>query len=166
MGKGWDRTPEQEAYLDGEFQSYLKARKDGEVKIWRSKLHEKWEERWPERQALINEWKLDDNTQFDPAQMAALGEALAARKMVKNAFIYHNSTCIEWAFFSSNCTTTFVGTQMQNPCTHKTREPYSLATSANLQRTAPRNPNGSIRWLKSTANVTTNRNSKDWSTKS
>ena len=99
MGKGWVRTSEQEAYLDGEFQSYLKARKDGEVKNWRSKLHEKWEERWPERQALINEWGLASDAQFDPAQMEALGEALAAQKTAKNAFIYHNRTCIEWAFF-------------------------------------------------------------------
>ena len=82
MGKGWVRTPEQTAYLDGEFNSYLKARKDGEVKIWRAKLHEKWEEHWPERQVLINEWKLVDNTPFNTAQMAALGEALAARKTV------------------------------------------------------------------------------------
>lgn len=83
MGKGWDRTTEQELYLDGEFQSYLKARKDGEVKIWRNKVHEKWEERWPERKALIKEWNLADDTQFNPAQMTALGEALAARKTVK-----------------------------------------------------------------------------------
>ena len=95
MGKGWVRTPEQEAYLDGEFQSFLNARKDGEVKMWRNKLHEKWEERWPERQALINELKLSDDAQFDTAQMAALGKALAARKAVKNAFPHHNSTYIE-----------------------------------------------------------------------
>ena len=62
----------------------------------------------------------------------------------KNAFIYHNSTFIEQAFFSSNSITTFVGVQMQNPCAHKIREPYSLATFANLQRTAPRNPSGSV----------------------
>lgn len=83
MGKEWVRSPEQEAYLDGEFQSYLKARKDGEIKNWRSKLHEKWEERWPEREALIKEWKLSDDTLFNADQMAALGEALTARKMVK-----------------------------------------------------------------------------------
>jgi hypothetical protein len=95
MGKGWVRTPEQEAYLDGEFQGYLKARKDGEVKIWRTKLHNGWEERWPERQALIDEWKLSDDTQFNTAQMAALGKALAARKTVKNTFPHHNSAFIE-----------------------------------------------------------------------
>jgi hypothetical protein len=82
MGKGWVRTPEQEAYLDGEFQGYLKARKDGEVKNWRIKLHDKWEERWPEREVLANEWKLADNTPFNTAQMAALGKALGARKTV------------------------------------------------------------------------------------
>jgi hypothetical protein len=83
MGKGWVRTPEQEAYLDGEFQNYLKARKDGEVKNWRSKLHDQWEDRWPERQVLTNEWKLAEDTQFNTDQMASLGEALAARKMVR-----------------------------------------------------------------------------------
>lgn len=82
MGKGWVRTHEQEEYLDSEFNSYLKARKNGEVKIWRTKLHDKWEERWPERQFLINEWKLTDDAPFNTAQMAALGEALAARKTV------------------------------------------------------------------------------------
>ena len=87
MGKGWIRTPEQEVYLDGEFNNYLKARKNGEVKIWRTKLHDKWEEHWPERQALINEWKLADDTLFDPAQMAALGEALAARKKVMCTYL-------------------------------------------------------------------------------
>ena len=96
MGKEWVHTPEQEAYLNGKFQSYLKAQKDGEVKIWRTKLHKKWEERWPEQQALINKWKLSDNTQFNSAQMAALSKALAARKMVKNAFFpHHNNTYIE-----------------------------------------------------------------------
>ena len=90
MGKGWVRSPEQEAYLEGEFQNYLKARKDGEIKNWRSKLHEKWEERWPERQGLINEWKLSDDAQFNPTQMEALGNALAARKTVRNTFIHHN----------------------------------------------------------------------------
>jgi hypothetical protein len=83
MGKGWVRTPEQEAYLEGEFNNYLKARRDGEVKNWRSTLHEKWEERWPERQVLINEWKLSDDTPFNTTQMETLGEALAARKMVR-----------------------------------------------------------------------------------
>ena len=82
MGKGWVRTPEQEAYLEGEFSSYLKAHKDGEVKNWRAKLHEKWEELWPERQALINEWKVSNDTPFNTAQMEALGEALAAQKTV------------------------------------------------------------------------------------
>jgi hypothetical protein len=82
MGKGWVRTHEQEEYLDSEFNSYLKARKNGKVKIWRTKLHDKWEERWPERQFLINEWKLTDDAPFNTAQMAALGEALAARKTV------------------------------------------------------------------------------------
>lgn len=89
MGKGWDRTTEQEAYLDSEFNSYLKARKNGSVKNWRTKLHDKWEERWPERQFLINEWKLANDTPFNTAQMAALGEALAARKTVKCILIYH-----------------------------------------------------------------------------
>jgi hypothetical protein len=83
MGKGWVRTPEQEEYLEGEFQSYLKARNDGEVKNWRAKLHDKWEERWPERQVLVNEWKLPDNTPFNTAQMETLGKALAARKTVR-----------------------------------------------------------------------------------
>lgn len=87
MGKGWVRTPEQEEYLDSEFNSYLKARKNGEVKIWRTKLHDKWEERWPERQFLINEWKLTDDTPFNTAQMAALGEALAVRKTVKCIYV-------------------------------------------------------------------------------
>jgi hypothetical protein len=86
MGKEWIRTSEQEAYLEKEFNGYLKARTDGEVKNWRIKLHEKWEERWPERQVLIKEWKLADDAQLNTAQMAALGEALAARKAVK--FIY------------------------------------------------------------------------------
>ena len=99
MGKGWVRTPEQEAYLNSKFNSYLNARRNGEVKIWRNKLHEKWEERWPEPQFLINEWKLTDNAQFNTAQMAALGEALATRKMViMYLFIYHNRTCIEHFF--------------------------------------------------------------------
>lgn len=89
MGKGWDRTPKQEAYLEGEFNNYLKARKDGEVKNWRAILHEKWEERWPERQVLINEWNLSDDTPFDEAQMTILGEALAARKTVKCIYISH-----------------------------------------------------------------------------
>jgi len=89
MGKKWVRTPEQEAYLDSEFQSYLKARKDGEVKNWRTKLHDQWEECWPEREVLINEWKLSDDTPFNATQMAALGDALAARKMVKYNFISH-----------------------------------------------------------------------------
>ena len=89
MGKGWVRTPEQEAYLEGEFKNYLKARKDGEVKNWRAKLHEKWEERWPERQVLINEWKLSDDASFDAAQMTTLGEALGARKTVKCIDISH-----------------------------------------------------------------------------
>lgn len=93
MGKGWVRTPEQEAYLDGEFSDYLKARKKGEVKIWRTKLHDKWEERWPERQVLINEWRLSDDAQFNTTQMEALGEALAARKMV-NAFIISYITMV------------------------------------------------------------------------
>jgi hypothetical protein len=90
MGKEWFRTPEQEAFLDSEFQNYLDARMAGDVKIWRAKLHDKWEDRWPERQALINEWNLPDNTLFDATQMAALGDALAARKKVKKRFIYHN----------------------------------------------------------------------------
>ena len=97
MGKEWIRTPEQEAYLDGEFKGYLKARKDGEVKTWHTRLHEKWEERWPERQALINEWNLANDSLFNPAQMAVLGEALAARKTVM--CLYINSTCIEELFF-------------------------------------------------------------------
>ena len=81
--------------------------------------------------------------------------------------IYIPQSYMYWMdFFSSNCTTMFIGAQMQNPCAHKTHEPYSLATSANLQRTAPRNSSGSVRWLKYTVIVTTNRNSKDWSTKS
>ena len=54
MGKGWDHTPDQEAYLESEFQHYLKAHKDGEVKNWHALLHEKWEECWPEQQVLIN----------------------------------------------------------------------------------------------------------------
>ena len=87
MGKGWVCTPEQEAYLESEFQNYLKAHIDGEVKNWRAMLHDRWEERWPERQVLINEWNLSDDTPFNTTQMAALGEALAARKMV-NALIY------------------------------------------------------------------------------
>jgi hypothetical protein len=91
MGKGWVRTPEQEEYLDSEFKGYLKARKNGEVKIWRTKLHDKWEEHWPEKEVLINEWKLSDDTMFDTAQMDALGKALAARKKVKH-FIYCNNT--------------------------------------------------------------------------
>ena len=86
MGKGWVRTPEQKAYLEGEFQSYMKARKDGEVKNWRAILHEKWEEQWPERQVLMNEWKLSDDTPFNAAQMETLGEALAARKKVEYVF--------------------------------------------------------------------------------
>jgi hypothetical protein len=98
MGKGWDRTPEQEAYLEGEFNNYLKARKDGEVKNWRAMLHEKWEERWPERQVLMNEWNLSDDTSFDAAQMTILGEALAARKTV-NALIYHIGTLIQCLLF-------------------------------------------------------------------
>ena len=97
MGKGWVCTPEQEAYLDSEFNSYLNACRNGEVKIWHNKLHEKWEERWPERQFLINE--LANNAQFNTAQMTALSEALATRKMViMYLFIYHNSTCIEHFF--------------------------------------------------------------------
>jgi hypothetical protein len=99
MGKGWVRTPEQEAYLDNEFQSYLKARKDGEVKNWRAKLHDKWEERWPERQVLTDEWKLADDTAFNMVQMAALGEALAARKTVRCNPISQRHTCIERLFF-------------------------------------------------------------------
>lgn len=74
MGKGWIRTPEQEEYLEGEFQSYLKARNDSEVKNWHAKLHDKWEDCWPERQVLINEWKLPDNTPFNTAQMESLGK--------------------------------------------------------------------------------------------
>jgi hypothetical protein len=87
MGKGWVRTPEQEEYLDSEFKGYLEARKKGEVKIWRAKLHNKWEERWPEKQVLINEWNLSDNTMFDTAQMDTLGKALAARKKVNCIYI-------------------------------------------------------------------------------
>ena len=164
MGKGWVRTPEQEAYLEGEFQNYLKARKDGEVKNWRAILHDKWEERWPERQVLINEWNLSDDTTFNTTQMEALGEALAARKTV-NALIYHNATFIQ-CFFSSNFTTTFVGTQMQNQCAQKTHKAYSPATSTSLQRKAPRNLSGSIRFSKSTVIDTTNQNFKAWLTRS
>ena len=87
MGKEWIRTPEQEAYLDGEFKGYLKARKDSKVKTWRTRLHKKWEERWLERQALINEWNLANDSLFNPAQMAVLGEALAARKTVMCLYI-------------------------------------------------------------------------------
>jgi hypothetical protein len=108
MGKGWVRTPEQTAYLDGEFQNYLKARKDGEVKNWRIKLHDKWEEHWPEWEFLANEWKLPGNTLFNTDQMAALGKALAARKMVTYSFISQLYMLLNGSF-SSNCTTTFVG---------------------------------------------------------
>ena len=87
MGKEWICTPEQEAYLHGEFKGYLKACKDGKVKTWRTRLHEKWEECWPERQALINEWNLANDSLFNPAQMAVLGEALAARKTVMCLYI-------------------------------------------------------------------------------
>lgn len=87
MGKEWVRTPVQEAYLEGEFQNYMKARKEGEVKNWRMKLHDKWEERWPEQEVLRNEWKLSDDTPFNADQMTALGEALAARKTVECIFI-------------------------------------------------------------------------------
>jgi len=97
MGKGWVRTPEQEEYLESEFQNYLKARIDGDVKNWRTMLHSKWEERWPERQVLINEWNLSDDTPLNTTQMATLGEALAARKTV-NALIYHNTTFIQFFF--------------------------------------------------------------------
>lgn len=161
MGKVWIRTPEQEAYLDGEFSAYLTARKKHEVKIWRTKLHDKWEERWPERQVLIDEWKLADDTPFNTAQMAALSEALAARKTV-NAFIYHNSVLN--GFFSSNYITTFAGAQMQNPYALTTHNPYSLVTFAKwlLPRKVPRNPSRSIQFSKSTVTVTTNRNFKPW----
>ena len=100
MGKEWVRTPEQEAYLEGEFQNYLKARNDREVKNWRSKLHNKWEERWPECQVLINEWKLPDNTPFNTAQMETLGKALTTRKTVR-CILNHISTFIQFFFLAN-----------------------------------------------------------------
>ena len=162
MGKGWIRTPEQEEYLEGEFQSYLKARNDGEVKNWRSKLHDKWEERWPERQVLINEWKLPDNTTFNTAQMETLGKALSARKKVR-CILNYNSTFYSTFISSSNCTITSVGEQMQNQSAQKPHKAYSLATCTNL---APRNPHENVQFLKSTVTVTISQKFKAWLTRS
>jgi len=167
MGKGWVRTPEQEEYLDSEFKGYLKARKKGEVKIWRAKLHEKWEERWPEKQALINEWNFNDNTtMFDTAQMDALGKALAARKKVRFSYILQIHILNTISPYS-NYTTTSVGARMQSPHVPKTRKRYSLVISPkHLQKKVAKKQRESSLSLKSIATVITNPSFKTWLTSS
>jgi hypothetical protein len=81
MGKSWFRTAEQDKYLDEQVKDLLNARLDDSVKVFRHRLHETWEARWPEIKVVFPE-RTDTDPQLTKDQVDELSSAMALRKKV------------------------------------------------------------------------------------
>ena len=81
MGKSWARTAEQDKYLQEQVKELTKARLDDNIKDFRHRLHETWEARWPEIEALFPQWT-DADPQLTKEQVDELSSAMAFRKQV------------------------------------------------------------------------------------
>ena len=80
MGKSWQRSKEQDAYLASFFDSFLVARKDNRMEKFRSDLNKGWFTRWPEEQCIFPHWK--PGNELTPEERALLGPAKSKRKDV------------------------------------------------------------------------------------
>ena len=80
MGKSWQRSKEQDAYLASFFDSFLSARQDNRVEKFRSDLNKGWFTKWPEEQYVFPQWKPGDQLTLE--ETAVLGQAKLKRKNV------------------------------------------------------------------------------------
>ena len=81
MGKLWDRTPEQDKFLQDQVKQLIKARVDETVKDFRHELHERWEALWPEIKVVFPQ-RTDTDPELTLDQIGDLSKAMASRKKV------------------------------------------------------------------------------------
>jgi hypothetical protein len=85
MGKQWEKTEEQKAFLQSRLQLYLKALEETRTEPFLASLHEDWFLRWPEREALFG--AASPEKPLTAAQLEILKKAIAKRKEVSNVTV-------------------------------------------------------------------------------
>jgi hypothetical protein len=80
MGKSWQRSKEQDAYLASFFDSFLIARKENRMEKFRSDVNNGWFTKWPEEQCICPHWQPGNELTLE--ELALLGPAISKRKNV------------------------------------------------------------------------------------
>ena len=80
MGKSWQRSKEQDAYLTSFLVPFITARQENRIEKFRSDLNKGWFTKWPEEQYVFPQWKPGDELTLE--ETAVLGQAKSKRKTV------------------------------------------------------------------------------------
>jgi hypothetical protein len=99
MGAQWERTEEQQAYLDSVLPKYLQAQADGKGTVYILVVIEEWFKRWPESDRLFKPSDPPLTEEEKAMWKSLIASAVAKRRKVYLSRIANNKL----TNFNSNC---------------------------------------------------------------